>query len=45
MTNIVDLSCDIAELSGEIDMERKSKEKNWGLADSMILATARKSSN
>jgi predicted nucleic acid-binding protein len=42
-TIIVDLSRDIAELSGEIDVERKNKMKNWGLADSMILVTARKS--
>lgn len=42
-TAIVDLSRDIAELSGEIDIERKSKMKNWGLADSMILATALRS--
>jgi len=43
ITEIVGLSRDIAELSGEIDIERKDKVKNWGLADSIILATARKS--
>lgn len=42
LTEIVDLSRDIAELSGEIDVERKSKVPSWGLADSIILATARK---
>jgi len=42
LTEIVELSRDIAELSGEIDMERKNKVPNWGLADSIILATARK---
>lgn len=43
ITEIVDLSRGIAELSGEIDIERKDKVRNWGLADSIILATARKS--
>ncbi|MEM0172687.1 MAG: type II toxin-antitoxin system VapC family toxin [Thermofilum sp.] len=42
ITEIVDLSRNIAELSGEIDVERKNKVKGWGLADSIILATARK---
>ncbi|MEM2941182.1 MAG: type II toxin-antitoxin system VapC family toxin [Thermoproteota archaeon] len=43
VTETVDLSRDIAELSGEIDIERKNRVSNWGLADSIILATARKS--
>lgn len=43
ITEIVDLSRDIAELSGEIDIERKKKVGNWGLADSIVLATARRS--
>ncbi|MGB9717004.1 MAG: PIN domain-containing protein [Thermoproteota archaeon] len=30
----------IAEIAGEIDVEKKVG--NWGLADSIILATARK---
>ncbi|MGC8832352.1 MAG: type II toxin-antitoxin system VapC family toxin [Thermoproteota archaeon] len=42
ITEIVDLSRDIAEIAGEIDVERKTKVGNWGLADSIILATARK---
>ncbi len=42
ITEIVDLSRDIAELSGEIDVERKNKVDGWGLADSIILATARR---
>ena len=37
---IVDLTHDIAELAGEIDVERKVRI--WGIADSIILATARK---
>ena len=43
-TIIVDLSRDIAEHLGEVDLERKREVKGWGLADSMILATARKTS-
>lgn len=43
VTEIVDLSRDIAELSGEIDIERRNRVENWGLADSIILATAQKS--
>jgi len=42
-TLIVNLTEDIAILAGEIDVERKRKVKGWGLADSIILATARKS--
>ena len=41
-TIIVNLTKDIAVLAGEIDVKRKSKVKGWGLADSIILATARK---
>jgi len=41
-TIIVNLTRDIAEYAGEIDIERKRKVKGWGLADSIILATARK---
>jgi len=41
-TIIVNLTEDIAVLAGEIDVKRKSKVKGWGLADSIILATARK---
>ncbi|MCS7104111.1 MAG: type II toxin-antitoxin system VapC family toxin [Thermofilaceae archaeon] len=41
VTEVVDLTRRIAELAGEIDVERKRKVSNWGLADSIILATAR----
>ena len=41
-TIIVDLSQDIAERSGEIDLKRKRDIKEWGMSDSIILATARK---
>ncbi len=41
-TVIVPLTEEIAIAAGEIDVERKLKVKNWGLADSIILATARR---
>lgn len=40
-TVIIELTEDIATLAGEIDVERKQKVRRWGLADSIILATAR----
>lgn len=40
-TEIVCLTREIAELAGEIDVERRKRVSNWGLADSIILATAR----
>lgn len=40
-TIIVDLNYDIALLAGEIDVRRKRRVRGWGLADSIILATAR----
>jgi len=40
---VVDLSFDIAVPAGKIDVERKRKVRNWGLADSIILAIARAS--
>jgi len=42
-TLIVNLTQDIAVLAGEIDVERKREVKGWGLADFIILATARRS--
>lgn len=38
---IVSLSEDIAKNAGEINFERKKKVKNWGMSDSIVLATAR----
>ena len=38
---IVDLTFDLAAQAGEIDVEMKRKVKGWGLADSIVLATAR----
>lgn len=34
----------IALLAGEINHERKAKKRDWGMADSIILATARTAS-
>lgn len=39
-TVIVDLTEEIAEKAGEIDVVRKRDVPNWGLTDSIILATA-----
>jgi len=40
-TQIVDLDFEIATKAGEIDLEMKKKRRSWGLADSIILCTAR----
>ena len=40
-TQIIDLDFDVAKLAGKIDIERKRLVKNWGMADSIILASAR----
>jgi len=40
-TQIVDLNFEIAAEAGEIDLEMKKKRRGWGLADSIILCTAR----
>jgi len=40
-TKIVELDTKIALLAGEINFENKKKIKNWGMADSIILATAK----
>jgi len=34
----------IAILAGEINFERKKRVRNWGMSDSIVLATARKAS-
>ena len=41
-TLIVELTAEIARATGEIDVERRKNVKGWGLADPIILATARK---
>ena len=40
-SQIVDLDFEIAAEAGEIDLDMKKKVKSWGLADSIILCTAR----
>jgi predicted nucleic acid-binding protein len=40
-TRIISLDSGIAEKAGIINHERKSAVKRWGLADSIVLATAR----
>lgn len=42
-TTVVHLDWDTAARAGEIDLERKEIVRNWGLADSIVLATARDS--
>lgn len=42
MTRVVPLDTGIAEKAGILSHERKRKVKRWGLADSIVLATARK---
>jgi len=40
-SQIVDLDFEVAAEAGEIDLDMKKKVKGWGLADSIILCTAR----
>jgi predicted nucleic acid-binding protein len=40
-TRVISLDADIAEKAGNINHERKRVVKQWGLADSIVLATAR----
>lgn len=40
-SQIIDLDFEIAAEAGEIDLDMKKKVKGWGLADSIILCTAR----
>jgi len=42
-TSIVPLEEELARVAGEINFERKQQVKGWGMADSIILATARRS--
>jgi predicted nucleic acid-binding protein len=42
-TVVIDLGEEIATAAGEIDVERKKRVRDWGLADSIVLATARAS--
>jgi predicted nucleic acid-binding protein len=40
-TSILVMDGDMAVLAGEVDAQRKEKVQNWGLADSVVLTTAR----
>src|SRR3989344_3902109 len=40
-TKIIVLNTELALFAGKINNENKKKIKNWGMADSIILATAR----
>ncbi len=42
-TSIVPLEEELARAAGEINFERKKRVKGWGMADSIVLATARSS--
>lgn len=43
-TSLTQVDRQIALLAGEINHKRKSIQKDWGMADSIILATARSGS-
>jgi predicted nucleic acid-binding protein len=42
-TSIVPLEEELARVAGEFNFERKKRVKGWGMADSIVLATARRS--
>src|SRR5712692_2677526 len=42
-TSIVPLEEKLARVAGELNFERKKSVKGWGMADSIVLATARRS--
>lgn len=41
-SQVVSLDFDLAVVAGQTDCEMKKQEKGWGLADSIVLCTARK---
>jgi predicted nucleic acid-binding protein len=41
-TSVVPLEEELARMAGELNFERKKRVKGWGMADSIILATARR---
>jgi predicted nucleic acid-binding protein len=41
VTSIIDLTYDSAIKAAQTDREMRKKIKNWGMADSIVLATAR----
>jgi predicted nucleic acid-binding protein len=42
-TSIVPLEEELGRAAGEINFERKKRVKGWGIADSIVLATGRRS--
>ncbi len=40
-SQVVELDFDLAVTAGKTDCDMKKKEKGWGLADSIVLCTAR----
>jgi predicted nucleic acid-binding protein len=42
-TTVLDLTKELAVEARGIDVERRRKVRGWGLADSIVLATARSS--
>ena len=40
-SQIVELDFELAVIAGKTDCDMKKKEKGWGLADSIVLCTAR----
>ena len=42
-TSVVPLEEELARAAGELNFERKKRVKGWGMADSIVLATARRS--
>jgi predicted nucleic acid-binding protein len=42
-TSIMPLEEELARAAGEVNFERKQRVKGWGMADSIVLVTARRS--
>jgi len=42
-TSVVPLEEELARVAGELNFDRKKTVKGWGMADSIVLATARQS--
>ncbi|HUC38967.1 MAG TPA: PIN domain-containing protein [Candidatus Acidoferrum sp.] len=39
-SEVVDLSAEISMLAGQLNIKRKMKNRDWGMMDSFVLATA-----
>ncbi len=42
-SSIIPLEEDLARVAGEVNYERKKMVRGWGMADSIVLATGRRS--